>query len=145
MVPADEKFWMEQFYVSLEPEVRLRRKKANGDYPVDIPYRMAIKGNGSLSRIEIQTPVEEDFYNQALDFVNEEPIQKHTLIYHVDGHEIGIAVVLNVEPFTYAEVEFESEEEANGYQFPWPDIVIREVTDEPEWKMKNYWKRTRKL
>lgn len=149
MVPADEKFWIEQFYISLEPEVRLRRCMPNGNYENRIPYRMAIKGNGSLSRAEIQTAVDEDFYNQALDFINLDPIEKHHLNYKdVDGYEVSIAVVLEDvnkgrTGFTYAEVEFETEEEALAYKFPWPEIVIEEVTDKPEWKMKNYWQRTR--
>ena len=43
----------------------------------------------------------------------------------------------------YAEVEFETEEDADNYVFPWPELIIREVTNEKEYKMKNYWKRTR--
>lgn len=148
MVLPDEKYWIEQFYLSLEPEVRLRRCVPNGDYENRVPYRMTVKGNGSLSRVEIQTSVEEDFYNQALDFVNLDPIEKHLLIYEKDGYRIEVAIVLEDANkgrtgFTYAEVEFDSEEDALAYKFPWPNVVIEEVTDKPEWKMKNYWQRTR--
>lgn len=146
----ESKYWIEQFYISTDPEVRLRRCMPNGNYENRIPYRLTIKGEGSLSRIEIQTAVDEDFYNQALDYVNLDPIQKHFISYKdkKTGHKVEVGVVLEDvnkgrTPFTYAEVEFDSEEEAFAYQFPWPEIVIKEVTNDPEWKMKNYWRRTR--
>lgn len=143
MRPADSKYWVDQFYLSVNPEVRLRRCVPNGDYPPKVPYRIAIKGDGSLSRKEIQCEVDEDFYEQVLDYVNLEPIKKHYLEYNIDGHEIGIAVILNDEKFIYAEVEFDSEQEALDYKFPWPELVIKEVTDDPQWKMKNYWSKIR--
>ena len=43
--------------------------------------------------------------------------------------------------FIYAEIEFESEEQARDYQFPIDDAI--EVTDDSNYKMKNYWLRTR--
>lgn len=144
MRPANRKYWIEQFYLSLEPEVRLRRCMPNGNYENDVPYRMTLKGNGTLSRTEVETAVTEQFYQDALDMVNLDPIQKHFLTYdNVNGHTIEISVILNDEKFVYAEVEFQSEEEAMAFEFPWPDIVIEEVTDNPDYKMKNYWKRIR--
>lgn len=143
MKSPDRKYWVEQFYVSLEPEVRLRRCVPNGPYPDKVPYRLTIKGSGDLSREEIETTVSEDFYNQTLNFVNKEPIQKHHLNYDVDGYEVSIAVILNDEKFIYAEVEFASKEDALKYEFPWPDIVEKEITSDSSYKMKNYWKRIR--
>lgn len=139
--PADAKYFVEQFYLSLDPEVRLRRAVPNGDYPSKAPYRIAIKGNGTLSREEIQCEVSEDFYNRARDFVNLQTIEKHYLEYNVNGSEVGVAVVLTNPGFIYAEVEFETEEEAMAYQFPWPDIVEKEITDDLSYKMKNVWRR----
>lgn len=143
--PADAKYWIEQFYVSTSPEVRLRRCVPNGDYENKVPYRITIKGEGDLSRIEIQNTVSQDFYEQALDFINLEPIQKHHLEYNVDGYKIEIAVVLNLDPFVYAEVEFDSEEEAKNYKFPWPELVEEEITNDESYKMKNFWKRVHSL
>lgn len=135
------KYFMEQFYLSLEPEVRLRRAVPNGDHAVDIPYRMAIKGSGDLARVEIQTPVSEDFYNEARDFVNLETIEKHVLLYDVGGSELSIAVVLTGKNFIYAEVEFENEGEALAYSFPWPELIEEKVTYNSEYKMKNVWRK----
>lgn len=143
MKVSDAKYWVDQFYLSTEPEIRLKRCYPNSNYANKPPFYMTIKSDGNLSREEIETPVTEEFYYQALDFVNQEPIFKNCLVYYIDGHKVEIAVILNDEKFIYAEVEFESEEEANAYQFPWPDLVEKEVTNDPEYKMKNYWKRIR--
>ena len=43
----------------------------------------------------------------------------------------------------YAEVEFNSIEEANNFVWPWPEILISEETENPEFKMKNYWIKSR--
>ena len=144
MRPADRKYWIEQFYVSTEPEIRLRRCAPHGDYENAKPFVMTLKGNGTLSREEVETIVSEEFYQRTLDMVNLDPIQKHFLTYdNVNGHMVEVSVILNDEKFVYAEVEFQSEEEALKFEFPWPDVVEKEVTDDPTYKMKNYWKRIR--
>jgi len=40
-------------------------------------------------------------------------------------------------------VEFNNELEAINYDFPWPSLVIEDVTENKEYKMKNYWRKTR--
>ena len=141
--PPDSKYWIEQFYISTEPEIRLRRCMPDGDYENDVPYRMTLKGDGTLSRSEAEVPVLEQYYQTVLDIINLDPIQKHFLTYNVDGHKIEVSVILNDEKFIYAEVEFGTEEEALEFKFPWPEIVEKEVTEDPAYKMKNYWKRIR--
>ena len=130
----------EQLYVSLEPEVRLRKYVTQAEN--HIPFRLAIKGNGTLVREEIQEAVSEEFYNEVKRFVGKEPITKRCYNYNIGGCEICISDV-DTGVFMYAEVEFETEEDADNYVFPWPELIIREVTNEKEYKMKNYWKRTR--
>ena len=142
---ADNMYWVEQFYISTEPEIRLRRCKPNGDYENKKPFVMTLKSGGTLSREEVETAVTEEFYELALDMINLDPIQKNFLVYNEGGHKVEVSVILNDEKFVYAEVEFASEEEAKAYQFPWPDLVEKEVTDNPEYKMKNYWKRVRNI
>lgn len=141
---ADAKYWVEQFYVCLKPEIRLRRERPNGDYENKCPFVMTLKGDGLLSRIEIETPVTEKFYEEVKDFMNLEPIQKHWLSYKVNGYEVGISVLLNKDGFIYAEVEFPSKEEAVTFEFPWPELVIEEVTMDSNYKMKNYWQKLNK-
>lgn len=136
-----EKYWIEQFYVSLTPEVRLRRCTPNGPYDNKVPFRMTIKGDGTLTREEFETPVSEEFYEGVFNLLNVEPIQKHFVTYMVNNRKIEVSVILNNLGFIYAEVEFESVSDAIAYKFPWPDLVEREITDEPEYKMKNFWKK----
>lgn len=130
--------FVEQFYVSVEPEVRLRKCEVlNGKNRV--PYRLAIKGNGNLAREEIQLAVPQDFYEQVRNFVGKIPISKEIWTFNLEGYKLEVS---NVEDeFLYAEIEFETEEQANNYIMPLADAV--EVTNDPNYKMKNYWKRTR--
>lgn len=137
-------YFTELIYLSVEPEVRLRRCFSDGKDDFDrFPYCLSVKNNGTIARKKIWTEVSEDFYKQALDFTGLEPIKKHYFEYLLGEHEIDIAEVLNDEKFIYAEVEFGSEEEAMAYEFPWPELVIKEVTNDQNYKMKNYWKKVR--
>lgn len=42
---------VEQIYISLNPEVRLRKNLDS-----DVPFRLTVKGDGTLCREEIETP-----------------------------------------------------------------------------------------
>lgn len=126
---------VEQFYVSTNPEVRLRHNPASKE-----PFRITVKGEGSLTREEIETEISEDFYNQLKDFVGKPPIKKNYSVFNCGGYPLTVSVV-DDGAFIYAEIEFESEEQARDYQFPIDDAI--EVTDDSNYKMKNYWLRTR--
>ena len=126
---------MEQFYVSTNPEVRLRHNPASNE-----PFRITVKGEGTLSREEIETKVSENFYNKLKDFVGKPSIKKDYSIFNCGGYPLAVSVVDNG-AFIYAEVEFESEEQARNYELPIADAV--EVTYDSNYKMKNYWLRTR--
>ena len=126
---------VEQFYVSTSPEVRLRHNPASNE-----PFRIIIKGEGTLSREEIETKVSENFYNKLKDFVGKPPIKKDYSIFNCGGYPLAVSVV-DDGAFIYAEIEFESEEQARNYQLPIDDAV--EVTEDSSYKMKNYWLRTR--
>ena len=139
-IEPDEWGKVEQFYISTEPEVRLRRYEATiGEN--HIPYRICVKGNGTISRDEYQSAVSEEFYEGCKAMISKQPITKSCAVYHVDGHDITISLV--DDSWLYAEVEFNSVHEAFDYEFPWSDIIQAEVTDDTEYKMKNYWSRTR--
>ena len=126
---------VEQFYVSTSPEVRLRHNPASNE-----PFRITIKGEGTLAREEIETKISENFYNQVKEFVNKPPIKKDYSIFNCGGYPLAVSVV-DDGAFIYAEVEFESEEQARDFQLPIDDAV--EVTENTDYKMKNYWLRTR--
>lgn len=126
---------IEQFYLSTNSEVRLRHNPASNE-----PFRITVKGEGTLTREEIETKVSENFYNQLKDFVDKPPIKKDYFIFNCGGYPLAVSVV-DDGAFIYAEVEFESEEQARNFQLPIDDAI--EVTENPEYKMKNYWLRTR--
>ena len=104
------------------------------------PFRITVKGEGTLIREEIETEISEDFYNQLKDFVGKPPIKKNYFVFNCGGYPLTVSVV-DDGAFIYAEIEFESEEQARDYQFPIDDAI--EVTDDSNYKMKNYWLRTR--
>jgi CYTH domain-containing protein len=133
---------VDQFYVNLEPaEVRLRRVVTYFG-PRKSQCELAIKSsNDGLMRTEIETEVSQTFYEDAKLFINKAPIRKDYYIFKHGDYKLEVSKVEN--KFIYAEVEFETEEEAEAYELPIEDAV--EVTEEEnsKWKMANYWKATR--
>lgn len=126
---------IEQIYISTDPEIRLR-KNINAIKP----YKLTVKGEGLLSREEIETHVTQAFYEEIERFIGKPAIKKDFYIYNCEGYKLEVSIV-DGGKFIYAEVEFDSEEQANNYVLPILDAV--EVTENPEYKMKNYWTNTR--
>ena len=65
---------IEQGYLSFDPEVRIR--KAMDKHTGKEEYRITIKGDGDLTRREIETNITSDFYYDAVDFLDVNMIQK---------------------------------------------------------------------
>ena len=137
-IEYDERYKVHQFYLSIDPEVRVRSKRIfDGE---ELAPRITIKGEGTLVREEIEFDIFPYQYQLLLDLCGKTPIEKDYYIYHKDGYEIEVSIVDNG-AFIYAEIEFDSVEDAEKYIFPWADAV--EVTYDTRYKMKNYWKDTR--
>ena len=133
-----EHFHIKQAYISINPEVRVSEKfGADERSKYGDPYKITIKGNGTLAREEIETSIDEEFYNKILKFVGHNPISKNYYVYHYNGYIVEVSNV-DFGAFMYAEVEFDSIEEANNFVWPWPEILISEETKNPEYKMKNF-------
>ena len=133
---------IEQGYVSFEPEVRIR-KAVDRSTGIE-EYRITIKGDGDLAREEIETEIPGDFYYNTVDFLNTRMVQKDYKKYQFGPWKLEVALV---DPgtdweFYYAEIEFPTEQEAKD--FVAPDYFGREITFDEDYKMKNYWKRTRR-
>ena len=131
-------------YLDLDnPEVRITKKinmlKGNKE-----SYSLTVKSKDTLSRVEIQDDIPKEFYDSIHSKINYPDIWKLQNVYRMpDGVEV---VISEVDPklefgFVYAEIEFESEEEANKYVFPFDNVV--EVTSQREYYLGEYWKRTR--
>ena len=132
---------IEQGYVSFEPEVRVR--KARDKYSGKEEYRITIKGEGELIRNEIETEITSDFYYDTADFLDVRMIKKEYRKYRFGQWKLEVSLV---DPgtdweFYYAEIEFPTEEDAK--EFIAPSYFGREITYNEDYKMKNYWKRTR--
>ena len=104
--------------------------------------KITVKGDGTLAREEIETSIDEKFYNKILKFIGYKPISKDYYIYYYNRYIIEVSDV-DFGAFMYAEVEFDSIGEANDFVWPWPEILISEETENPEFKMKNYWIKSR--
>ncbi len=130
-----------QGYISTEPEVRIHR--ARDRHTGAENFRLTLKGEGALIRKEIKTDINKSFYEESVGLIGKDMIYKDYRSYRLGNH---ILEVCHVDPgrtseFLYAEIEFESEEEANG--FIKPAFLGEEVTEDDNYRMKNYWKKTR--
>lgn len=140
-LPLKQRSNVYQAYLSTEPEVRIRRIEADGK---DMAYFLTIKSSGALVRQEVEMSIcAEHFYALA----GMEPhsfIEKKFCVYELpNGLRLECSSVDEGSSFgfMYAEVEFPSVEEAEHFM-PCFDYVA-EVTHCADYKMKNYWKRTR--
>lgn len=156
MLEIERKFWMdgfpegldiiseveiEQGYVSIEPEVRIR--KAVDKHTGREEFRMTIKGDGDLTRNEIETNITSDFYYDTVDFLDANMIIKDYKKYKLGPWKFEVACVDpgTEREFYYGEIEFPTEEDAKNFVVP--SYFGREITYNDEYKMKYYWKRTR--
>lgn len=140
-LPLKEEFQVYQAYLSIDPEVRIRRNAKNGE---DTAYYLAIKSSGELVRKEIEMRISKEYFDAMSEMVYNPFITKDFYIYELeDGLLLECSHVdkgMSSE-FLYAEVEFPTVEAANA--FPALPYFVHDVTSDPYYKMKNYWVRTR--
>lgn len=144
-IPADlplrEEFQVYQAYLSIDPEVRIRRNVfGNRDWA----YFIAIKSDGDLIRKEVEIPISKDHFYALAKMVTQPFITKDFRIYQLPGGlELECSHVDKGRDteFIYAEVEFPSIKDAEAF-VPLP-CFTKEITDDPSYKMKNYWKKSR--
>ncbi len=139
-LPEVERALMEQSYLCTHPTVRIRKKERAGRQS----FRLCIKGEGGLVREEVELELPEETYLRLLALVKGDPIRKDFRVYALpDGHRLECSLVDAGSPqaFYYAEVEFDSEEEAMAFQPP--ACLGEELTGRPGESMAAYWARTR--
>lgn len=131
---------MEQsyLYVSDDIEVRLRKKEAITDEdplydPLD--YYLDIKVGNGISRPEYSLHITEKQYEEIMKNIYQPPIKKRYHIYDFIGYKLEVSCV--DDSWFYAEIEFDSLEEAEDFVCPFKSW--KEVTDIPRYAMKNYW------
>lgn len=129
-------------------EIRLRYGRYSNS---DSYYELTFKGEGQLSREEVNMSLHyEQFWalNNMFNLNDEDYITKKEFIIVLPNKK---AMTINVvDPraedkkfFIYSEIEFDTEEEANKFE---PCFEYEaEVTNDPMFKMKNYWTRRQEL
>ena len=104
---------IEQAYLCTDPVVRVRRE--------DETYYMTYKGRGMLVREEYNLPLNKEAYEHLKEKADGNVIGKTRYLVPLD--ENGLVAEVDVfdapfAPLIMAEVEFESEEQANGFVAP---------------------------
>lgn len=137
-----KKAWVEQGYLCTgDVEARIR-KTVNSDRTT---YKLCFKSDGTLSRKEVEFEIDQIYYEQLLTLLKGAMIVKDYRVYALGDKKLEVC---EVDPGTignyyYAEIEFNSEEEAIKYDPSQIPHFIKEVTYEKSYNMKNYWQVTR--
>ena len=129
-----------QGYLSVKPTVRIRSTEIAGK----TEYVLCFKGKGTLSRKEIEMNLQKEVFEELAELLSAPMIRKDFRVYQLpDGHKLECSLVDkgSASEFKYAEVEFQSLEEAS--QFDPPTFLGREVTEERSFSMGSYWEKYR--
>lgn len=133
---ADREAEMWQGYLSLYPEVRIRKTRKGDEYT----YRLGVKSEGSLCRTEVEPYITEEDYEALCAMLEKPPVHKEWRGYELPGGLLlEVSCVDGGEPtsFMYAEVEFPDVETAE--RFIAPDYLGPEMTGNNGFRMKQYW------
>lgn len=144
---------MRQGYLCTEPTVRIREENivfsSDPSHPAADNYILCFKSAGTLSRREIEFPIEKDNFKALEELIGLPLIPKIRRTYLLPG---GLHLEVNhvdegaSTEFWYAEIEYSSTEQAEAYR-PASDgldaYLDHDVTGEPGQTMGAYWKLTR--
>ena len=99
---------MEQGYLNTEPVVRVRKE--------DDTYYLTYKGKGLLAREEYNLPLNEEGYYHLVEKADGIIIRKKRYLIPYEKYTIELDIFEEpYEQLVIAEVEFDSEEEANAF------------------------------
>lgn len=137
---------MRQGYITTRPTVRIRSEESNGN----IEYILCFKGKTSpdgLAREEIESNIDQELFVRLESFLGKPLIEKQQRCYALPG---GLILEVNQvdagQPgeFFYAEIEFDTEEQAKTYELGnLAEYLNEEVTGTPGQNMAAYWRNTR--
>lgn len=140
-LPLKRQHQVYQAYLSLDPEVRIRRSAADGQ---DTAYFLTIKSGHGLVREEVELDLSKAHFYALANMIEHPFVTKEFRVYQLPGGlELECSLVdkgMRSE-FMYAEVEFPDVDTAKSF------VVLpffkQEVTEDPAYRMKHYWKTTR--
>ncbi len=140
-LPLKEEFQSYQAYLSVNPEVRIQRNEKDGK---DTAYYLAIKSSGEIIRKEIEISISKEHFYALAEMAVQPFIKKDFRIYQLPNNlllECSHVDKGRDTEFMYAKVEFPSIEAAESFE---PlSCFIEDVTNNPSYKMKNFWRATR--
>ena len=102
--------------------------------------RIMIRDTDDISYIEYEFKVDRHETDKLKKLINKHLINEFTIVYVKDGNIVKLSDVDNI--WHYIEIEFNSEDEAINYEFPFADILVKEIKDWDAY-IKNYWHNTR--
>lgn len=140
-LPFKREYQVYQAYLALEPEVRIRRYAKEG---LDVAYLLTIKSGNGLVRREVEFEISREQFHALAEMIPAPFVSKDFRVYQLpNGLELECSLVDKgmCSEFMYAEIEFPSEEAAGQFD-PLP-FFKQEITENPAYRMKNYWKSTR--
>lgn len=140
-LPEQSRSEMYQGYLCTDPVVRIRSREQNGRKS----YRLCFKGKGTLVRQETELDLTAEQFGELKKLLSAPMIRKERRVYLLpDGHRLECSRVDPGESteFFYAEVEFETVEDAEAF-IP-PAFLGREVTGDGGYTMAGYWLQTRR-
>ncbi|MDL2219732.1 hypothetical protein LJC04_05315 [Ruminococcaceae bacterium OttesenSCG-928-O06] len=142
-LPVASEVEIQQGYLAFEPvTVRVRKATLHAGEKSYTTWRLTVKGQGTLARAEVEVDMDEEQYEALLGLLAAPAANKLLRYYALpDGYHLECSLVDEGQPtaFYYAEVEFDSIEEANA--FVPPPFLGREVTEEPGHSMAAYCRR----
>ena len=148
-LPLEKEELMRQGYVTVVPTVRIREERTVTEGQERTEFILCFKSVGGLSREEIEFPIQEEQFRALEGLIALPLIPKLRRTYFLpDGHRLEVNHVDEGEPteFWYAEIEYETEEEALTWK-PEDSTLMAylddEVTGKPGQSMGAYWTRTR--
>lgn len=128
-----------QGYLSTDPQVRIRRTWNHAN--ADENYILCIKSNEDLVRHEIETSITKEQFNELAEMLAYPLIHKELHVYRMSDGLLLECSVVDEGAFSYAEVEFPTEEIAHAWNLPeeLSSFVGEEMTYDRNFRMISYW------
>ncbi|MCR5371269.1 MAG: CYTH domain-containing protein [Clostridium sp.] len=148
-LPLVREQMMRQGYVTVYPTVRIREEAEKGSAAEHILCFKSPASHGGLSRKEIEFPITPEQFAQLEDLIGLPLIPKLRRSYRLaDGLLLEVNLVDEgmATEFMYAEIEYESVEQARSWDpadFGLAEYLNDDVTNQPSQTMGAYWQTTR--
>lgn len=143
----DREYFMRQGYLTVHPTVRIREEALSGG---ETAYILCLKSGSGLARSETEIRITPEEFREIEEMIGLPLIPKLRKNYLLsDGHVLEVNLVDEGTPteYMYAEIEFDSVEEARSFDpasAGLQEYLSHEVTEEPQQTMGAYWLMTRK-